>query len=213
LDIKGLFAPTYLLILGSVLGKILDGSRKSESRTALQVLANGGIATLFILMNDYDRIHLPLVVILGLASFAISICDTISSEVGIALKGESYDILKMVKVEIGRSGGISIVGTSVGVVATTIYAVCCVWIFELEAIEGCIIIGVGVMGMLIDSIVGSKWQALYSDKSIFIETPKDGYTITKGSAWMDNDMVNILSNVMAIAITLIIGMIVGWIPV
>jgi uncharacterized membrane protein len=51
-------------------------------------------------------------------------------------------------------------------------------------------------GMLVDSVMGSKWQALWRQGSGFTEISGDTAEaqLVKGTAWLDNHWVNFLSN-------------------
>jgi uncharacterized membrane protein len=59
----------------------------------------------------------------------------------------------------------------------------------------------GMLGMLLDSYMGSRWQALWKQGNQWVETLGDrpGAQLVKGVAWLDNHWVNFLSN----AITMI----------
>jgi uncharacterized membrane protein len=58
------------------------------------------------------------------------------------------------------------------------------------------VVGTGMAGMLLDSYMGSKWQALWRQGSGFTEISGDTAEaqLVKGTAWLDNHWVNFLSN-------------------
>ena len=139
--------------------------------------------------------------VLAWSSFAISICDTISSEVGTAIGGKTYNILNFRLMTPGMSGGISVSGTSAGFIALLFLAGCLYFILPVSYIELLWVVATGMMGMLVDSCMGSRWQAMWKQGDNWTEisgAEPDGQLL-KGLAWLDNHWVNFLSN----AITMI----------
>jgi uncharacterized membrane protein len=58
------------------------------------------------------------------------------------------------------------------------------------------VVGTGIIGMLVDSLMGSKWQALWKqgDNWSEISGVNPNAQLVKGFAWLDNHWVNFLSN-------------------
>jgi len=58
------------------------------------------------------------------------------------------------------------------------------------------VVATGMAGMLIDSIMGSRWQALWQQGNRWSEIPlaQPDTQLIKGFAWLDNHWVNFLSN-------------------
>jgi uncharacterized protein (TIGR00297 family) len=196
---KALSAPIFLLVAGSVAGRLFHAKHSSERRTAQQVFSNGWIGVVLYMMYGLtDQFYWQL---LAWSSFAISICDTISSEVGTAIGGKTYNILNFRLMKPGMSGGISVAGTSAGFIALLLLAGCLYFILPVSYIELLWVVATGMMGMLVDSIMGSRWQALWKQGDTWTEVSgaqPDGQLV-KGLAWLDNHWVNFLSN----AITMI----------
>ena len=196
---QALFPPVFLLVFGSVAGRLFRANHSSEKRTAQQVFSNGWIGVVLYMMYGLtDQFYWQL---LAWSSFAISICDTISSEVGTAIGGKTYNILNSRVMQPGLSGGISFAGTAAGFIALLILAVCLYFILPVTHIQLMWVVGTGMTGMLVDSLMGSRWQALWKqgDSWSEISVVNADAQLVKGLPWLDNHWVNFLSN----AITMI----------
>lgn len=191
---KALLAPIFLLVAGSVAGRVFRSGHTSEKRTAQQVFSNGWIGVVLYMLygitgNDSWQV-------LAWCSFAISVCDTVSSEVGTAVGGKTYNIANFRAMEPGLSGGVSLAGTLGGFIAVLLLAVCLQLAFSAAITHLIWVVGTGLVGMLVDSYMGSKWQALWRQGTSFTETSCDDAQthLVKGVAWLDNHWVNFLSN-------------------
>lgn len=191
---EALIAPVFLLVAGSVAGRLFHAKHSSEKRTAQQVFSNGWIGVvLYMLYGLTDQYHWQ---ILAWCSFAISICDTISSEVGNAIRGKTFNIVNFRVMEPGLSGGISVAGTTGGFVSLLLLAVCLYFILPVTLPQLLWVLAIGMTGMLVDSFMGSKWQALWKQNDVWSETPTlhADAQLVKGLSWLDNHWVNFLSN-------------------
>jgi uncharacterized protein (TIGR00297 family) len=191
---KAMSAPIFLLVFGSVAGRLFRASHASEKRTAEQVFSNGWVGVvLYMFYGLTDQAHWQL---LAWCSFAISICDTISSEVGTAIRGKTFNIINFRVMQPGLSGGISVAGTTGGLVALLLLVTYLYFILPVTPIQLLWVAGTGMAGMLVDSILGSKLQALWKegDQWSEITQAQSGAQLVKGLAWLDNHWVNFLSN-------------------
>ncbi len=191
---KALSAPVFLLVAGSVSGRLFRVTHSSEKRTAQQVFSNGLIGVvLYMLYGLTNQFHWQL---LAWCSFAISICDTISSEVGIAVGGKTFNITNFRVMQPGLSGGISVAGTIGGFVALILLAVCLHLLLPVTNIQLLWVVVTGMVGMLVDSFMGSRWQALWRQGNKWIEFSdiNTQAQLVKGKSWLDNHLVNFLSN-------------------
>lgn len=205
----------------SVLGRALHSrsassdAKQGQPRDATQVFANGGIYGLAAALLPTTDAQLVMAV-----SMAVATADTWASEIGIALKGRTYDIVGFERVPVGLSGGVSLGGTLgaaagallLGVVgalvlprSTPFAATAFVntafvnTAFNTTAfvITAGILAALGVAGMLLDSALGSLVQGKYRGPSGALQdTPTDGALLVRGAAWMSNDAVNLASNVL-----------------
>jgi uncharacterized protein (TIGR00297 family) len=191
---KALLAPVFLLVAGSVAGRLFRSGHASEKRTAQQVFSNGWIGVVLYML--YGITGQEYWQVLAWCSFAISVCDTVSSEVGTAVRGKTYNIANFRAMEPGLSGGISLAGTLGGLIAVLLLAVCLKLAFSAAITHLIWVVGTGMAGMLVDSVMGSKWQALWRQGSGFTETSGSDAEaqLVKGVAWLDNHWVNFLSN-------------------
>ncbi|MEY3101792.1 MAG: hypothetical protein RL558_69 [Bacteroidota bacterium] len=191
---KALSAPVFLLVVGSVTGKLIRPNHASEKRTAQQVFSNGLIGVvLYMLYGMTGQFHWLL---LAWSSFAISVCDTISSEVGVAVGGRTYNAVTLRRMPPGLSGGISLAGTAGGLAALLLLVLFLGGILPVSPIQLLWVLGTGFIGMLVDSILGSKWQALWMQGEAWSEVSSDSpqEVLVKGLPWLDNHWVNFLSN-------------------
>ncbi|MFQ6606243.1 MAG: DUF92 domain-containing protein [Fidelibacterota bacterium] len=185
-------------ILASLLSR-LPNKRSPIPRTAnrdiLQVLANGSLPTLLAMVYFYQP--QPLLYYLYLAALSAANADTWATEIGSFSKALPRLIVSGKQVQIGASGGVTLLGLlgSVGG-ALTIAAVGFIYTSRLD-IGGVIVIA-GAAGSLVDSLLGSTLQGIY-------HCPQCGQTVEmryhcerktnlkRGYPWMDNNIVNLLN--------------------
>jgi uncharacterized protein (TIGR00297 family) len=201
----------------SVLGKALRArstsgdAKQGQPRDAAQVFANGGIYGLAAALLPMADAQLVMA-----ASMSVATADTWASEIGIAVKGRTYDIVGFARVPVGLSGGVSLGGTLgaaagallLGVVGalllprSTPFAASAFAIPAFVATAG-ILAGVGVVGMALDSALGSVLQGKYRGPNGGLQdTPADGALLVRGAAWISNDAVNLASSVVIAGLTL-----------
>ncbi len=191
---KALSAPVFLLVVGSITGKLIRPNHASEKRTAQQVFSNGLIGVvLYMLYGMTGQFHWLL---LAWSSFAISVCDTISSEVGVAVGGRTYNAVTLRSMQPGLSGGISLAGTAGGFAALLLLVFFLGIILPVSPIQLLWVLSTGLVGMLVDSFLGSKWQALWRQGDAWSEVSSSSpqEVLVKGLPWLDNHWVNFLSN-------------------
>ena len=191
---KALSAPVFLLVVGSITGKLIRPNHASEKRTAQQVFSNGLIGVvLYMLYGMTGQFHWLL---LAWSSFAVSVCDTISSEVGVAVGGRTYNAVTLRSMQPGLSGGISLAGTAGGLAALLLLVLFLFIILPVSPIQLLWVLSTGLVGMLVDSILGSKWQALWrhGDALSEVSSSSPQEVLIKGLPWLDNHWVNFLSN-------------------
>lgn len=171
---------------------------KGGERDAAQVLANGGLfaaAALVTLVRPDVRW-----IVLGAASLAASAADTWATEIGTLYGGEPRSVLApWRRVPAGTSGGVSLIGT-VGavagalVIAGIVLALGWTWFVGQRVFIG------GLVGTLADSLLGATIQGRRWCDRCDRSTERlvhDCGTSTRtagGLAWLDNDLVNFLSN-------------------
>jgi uncharacterized protein (TIGR00297 family) len=185
--------------------------QKGGRRDVFQVLANGGVgmvaAALFRLTGDHAWAA-------GFAvSFASSNADTWAGEIGVLSRAQPVSLLRFRPVRRGVSGGVSLLGTlaSLGG-ALFISLVFAVVNLRLGIFPGAFVrlavfvAAAGVLGALVDSLLGATLQAQYEARGA-AGTPEDPGLLTersrgadgkpnrlvRGLRWVNNDVVNLAS--------------------
>lgn len=193
LGIAYLTYPIVFLTLGSLLSKLNKGIIEhddSSGRNAWQVLANGGVG--LVLVWWYYFIKDPSIILGYIVSFSVANSDTFSSEIGRYFKGKTIDIITLKKVNLGMSGGISRQGTLAGVFGSLVISTIGLSLGHLDVRGMWMVAAFGFVGMLIDSIFGSRLQGKYLVETQIRETGTK-LQLIKGISWMDNNLVNFVS--------------------
>ena len=154
----------------------LGVAERSRGRTASQILANLGPASICALPSIWAPEVAEVLLVGALAALAEAAADTVSSEVGQATARGAYLITSFRDVPIGTNGAISIEGTISGCVAASIIA----WVgagFGLVEWRWTFVVAfAGIAGMFLDSFLGATWE---------------------NAGKLGNDSVNFASNVFA----------------
>jgi uncharacterized protein (TIGR00297 family) len=171
---------------------------KGGQRDAIQVLANGGVfagAAIAMLVLPHVKW-----IALGAGSLAAAAADTWATEVGTLYGGTPRSILSWRPVPAGTSGGVSLIGTFAALAGAVFIAILVInlgWTTELATV---VAVG-GIVGAIVDSLIGATVQARRWCDACERETERpthDCGTTTRplrGLPWLDNDVVNFLSNV------------------
>ena len=140
-----------------------------SGRGASQIVANLGVAALCGAMGWYDGC---------IAALAEATADTVSSEIGQALGGNTWMITTLRRVPSGRDGGVSVAGTLAGITAAGL------------------VVGVGSMN-----------HALWPDKALVFLAACAGLLFdsvlgatAEQRGWIGNDLVNFSSTLFAASI-------------
>lgn len=191
---------------------------KGGRRDLGQVLANGGIASLFALLNYFFP---------GSswtwAGFAASLAavnaDTWATELGVLNPSEPRLITNLHKrVERGTSGGISLYGTLAALAGSAFIALTALLFspFTLSGLSaylmafGFITLS-GLAGALFDSLLGATVQAIYRCPQCDKETERHPLHTcgtqtaqVRGWGWLDNDLVNLACAVSSALVILLV---------
>ncbi len=165
---------------------------KSSQRDSRQVFANGGIslflALLFLFFENDFFFYAYLV------SVASANADTWATEIGALSRVRPILITNFRTVEKGRSGGISLLGSTASLFGALIIAVTGKILYPEISIMMILLITIsGFAGSLIDSLFGATIQAQYKSKETNKITEKKNNLLYSGFFWINNDMVNLLS--------------------
>ena len=163
----------------------LGVAERRRGRTAAQVIANLGVATLCALPVIWFPELSNLLLIGAMAALAEAAADTVSSELGQATARSAYMITDFREVPIGTNGAISVEGTLAGCVAACLVS----WVSATSGLVDWhwtpVIAMAAIGGMFLDSVMGATWE-------------NDGR--------MGNDSVNFVSTVCAADAAIIAAM-------
>ena len=187
LGIGILLFPFLFAIIGSLISKKENSTIEKNGRSAMQVIANAGVAIIFVIALNDSQKSIPLVIFV----FAIAMSDTMSSEIGKRFKGATYDICSFKKIEPGLSGGISTIGTLAGLMGSLIIALAALlYSFDFRfSMSVCLI---GFLGMLVDSLLGSTAQGKYLNGNK-IKDRGSKENLVSGFHFFDNELTNFVS--------------------
>ncbi len=182
---------------------------KIGPRDIWQTLANGGVAAVCVLIYFFTGNifwYFPF-----LASLCEAAADTWATELGTLSSAKSISIVSLKKVELGRSGGITLVGTLASAAGSlaVMTSVCLIWpgIKGLPALPlGYYLAAAnaGFAGSLLDSILGGSIQGhchcaicgRITERKIHCGTRAEQ---AGGLAFINNDMVNLAGTLFAAA--------------
>ena len=173
---------------------------KGHERDAGQVLANGGVATLFAGLHGFLPTSIWPWIGFAAALAAVN-ADTWATELGVLNPGAPRMLTNLrERVEKGTSGGVSPWGTAAALLGSALIAVLAVWLSPAPRIglwHGLLITGAGLAGALFDSLLGATVQAIYYCPSCKKETEHHPLhtcgtptTQVRGWSWLNNDWVN-----------------------
>ena len=207
----------FFLISAAVIGKLSKRIRgldrihkKGGRRDAVQVLANGGAALAAMMIHAFDSSPVYLAVFTACLAEACS--DTWASEIGVLSKSEPVSILTFTKVPKGLSGGVSLLGTCSAMLSSILYG-----IFAFSCYDGInlslvmVVIFSSFAGVMTDSVLGATLQAHFYDEKedIITEHSRDregnALKLVRGLRFMDNDMVNLTSNIITFLLASFFG--------
>lgn len=206
----GVAAAAYILVifflcaLVHALNKKKKNRHSDGARGVRQVACNGLIGAL--LLAVYGLWPCDALLVAYYAAIAEFFADTMASDIGTLFPGDPVDICRWRRVERGRSGGVSLMGTLASLGGCLICFLVSL-LSEIGVAGAAVAASAAFLGMLIDSVLGSLVQgkyrctvcASYTEKPVHCDTPT---ARIGGLSWVGNSTVNILSNIAAAAIAL-----------
>ena len=187
---------------------------KGSTRDAWQVLANGGLAGLFVILHFFFP-QASLVWIGFCAAFAAANADTWATEIGGLSRIPPRLITTMKTVEPGTSGAVSLLGTLAAFLGALLVGLAGALVDPFASAQPVQIVLIvitigGVAGGLVDSWLGATLQAIYRCPQCQKDTEKNPLhgcgtetILVRGIKWLNNDMVNILCTVSGSATALL----------
>jgi uncharacterized protein (TIGR00297 family) len=203
--------PGAVFFLGSSLVSRVGARRKSHRahrveksgpRDAWQVLANGGVAWVCLLLSALAPASLNAVLYAaGLGAFATAAADTWATELGTLSDAPPRSLRTGRRVPPGTSGAVSVHGTLGAALGATTVALSA-WAgggtarlpVDAPALMLCTV-GSGCLGMLTDGLLGATLQARYHDPTtgeLTERPPAPEASPARGWPGLHNDAVNLL---------------------
>lgn len=192
-----------------------DGKAKKEGpRNAYQVLCNS-IPALFcgaLFFFTDNRLYL----VIACGAIAAATADTWASEIGILSRRLPVSILTGRPMGKGLSGGVSVLGLFSTLLGSAFIALTALLLYgqallfrETQWSAFLLIAVCGVFGSLIDSFLGATVQAKYrcADTDLIVEKrlPDVRCALVSGIAWVNNDLVNVASGLIACLLCILLG--------
>ncbi len=177
---------------------LADKYSKGDRRDWGQVLANGGVGAL-IAMAYFFAPHRDWIWLAFAGTMAAVNADTWSTELGVLSPSMPRLITNRQKVEKGTSGGVTLIGTLAALGGAVLVALMAI-IFNPNpwwpSFLGIILLA-GLLGSLVDSVLGATVQAIYWCPTCKKETERHpSHTCgtqtsqIRGWSWVNNDLVN-----------------------
>lgn len=183
---------------------------KGHERDAGQVLANGGLATVFAGLHFFFPDSAWTWVGFA-ASLAAVNADTWATELGVLNPHPPRLITNLTKiVEKGTSGGISLVGTLASLAGSALIALLASFLTGNWSLFLPVTLA-GLAGSLFDSLLGGTVQAMYYCPTDKKETEKyplhtcgTPTTHLRGWTWLDNDWVNFACGAFGVIVAILL---------
>ena len=187
-------------VASSVLSKV-GGSRKaqfdllfekSSRRDWGQVLANGGVAGILVILSSMNPLYDLYPLYLG--AVAAVTADTWGTEIGLLSKGATVSLPTFKPVDRGTSGGVSEIGLLGGILGAVAIALSGYYWYADDQTAIVVVIA-GAVGSLVDSVLGGTMQGQYRCAVCGKLTERrfhcrQAASRVRGLAWMNNDVVN-----------------------
>ena len=194
----------------SRVGKALKSSAKVQSkrgatRDYVQVIANGGAASIVVVIFWLVARHWPIdhtryLLMLYLAALATVNADTWATEIG-GLSRTPPRLLNNWKVAAtGASGAVTLLGCLAALAGSLIVTAAGWLVWRLNGPEFIAVAWAGFLGSFIDSVLGASLQAVYqypATGELTERTEMNGVKTVKvrGLGWVNNDVVNFLASI------------------
>lgn len=191
-----------------------DKFSKSGRRDLAQTLANGGVGAVAALAYRLHPRHPSWLLAAFVGAFATATADTWATEVGTLSRAEPRLITSGHKVPPGTSGGLTSVGTAAAAVGAFLLSAVAALTTRQGAFQNTPVrrvliaagLGGGIAGALFDSLLGATVQQVRYCPRCMSETERlihgcgTGTVPLRGWAWLNNDMVNLLSTAIGAAV-------------
>lgn len=194
-------------------------TRDRAQRSRTQVMANGGLAwgllgAWVVLPPGLERLQLACYIAF-LGALAAAAADTWATEVGRFSRTPPRSLRSLQRVPHGTSGAVSVLGTVAALLGAGSVVLAALLAGGFTGHDsgflGLLVLGAGLLGMGVDSLLGATLQAQYQTSTtdrLFEHPPDDGQSPVRGWVFVDNDVVNLFgttTGALAAAIGLLLG--------
>ncbi len=182
--------------------KSMEMFDKSGPRDIYQVLANGGIGALSVLL--FFVTNNSIWFFIYLASICEATADTWATELGTLSRSKPVSIIRFEKIDPGSSGGVSILGTASAAAGSLMIAgFSCLFLFftygshDKWTVDFLIVFLFGFLGALFDSVIGGTIQGQFKCETCGVTTERQWHCgkrsrLTRGFRAINNDVVNLI---------------------
>jgi uncharacterized protein (TIGR00297 family) len=185
------FIPSTLLSrAGKARKRELVDIGKLGARDAMQVLANGGVATFALLLEPY---YGAAMFAAFAGAYAAAAADTWATEIGTLARATPRSILTFKPLATGLSGGITLQGSLAQIAGAAFVALVAALVHVAPFVP---VVIAGVAGSLADSLLGATLQSLRWCPRCERACETDPHVcgsptqLRRGLQWFDNDAVN-----------------------
>lgn len=175
-----------------------DINKEIGTRNEIQLVSNCGVA--IIAISLYGITSNEAFLIGFFAAIAEAIGDSVASDIGVLSESEPIDICTFRKIQKGMSGGISALGSCMGVMIC-VYTALVYMVLYAGAISNVFVIVVsGLAGIFLDSVLGSRVQVQYVCTECGKYTEKEIHCgkntrYVRGMTFFCNSRINLLCNI------------------
>jgi len=169
---------------------------KGSHRDAVQVLSNGGVFASAAIA--WAATGSPVWLAAGAGAIAAAAADSWATEIGISRGGRPRSLISGKTLDRGASGGVTLAGSLGGAAGAAVVGGTVLIIGWPHSVAATAFFA-GVIGMVIDSVLGATFQARLVCPACGSETEQVVHHCgtrtrrARGVRWVDNDVVNILA--------------------
>lgn len=199
------FTSSY--VIGFVKKKCLGKKTMPTKRNIHQVLCNSLPALLCLFLF---RLTSDVFILIGMASVIAEVtADTWASEIGILSPKKPVSIVTLKPVEVGLSGGVTLMGTVASCMGSFLISLCFACIYhDIPLLAIVVLFFSGVLGSMTDSVMGGLLQVKNKCSICHEITEKKshhGQSTQKvsGIFFINNDLVNLFSGLITVGISML----------
>lgn len=196
-------ATAVSFITQKVLQQRNAGGTVKYARTGKQLFAVGFVAVICLIVYYFTGQNIFLV--FYFLSLTEQFADSMASDIGRLTRGKNIDIIRLRPIEKGISGGVSLLGTICAMISCMLLPFVPLLFRTISLTVFFAVAAIAFVGTLIDSVLGSLFQALYVCEVCGQKTENAVHCghetrIVKGFKWMDNTSVNLFAGILTCAL-------------